>query len=127
MTKAGWTVTHGEERGYLWHKRRHEDACPECLEAHRDYNRRKQARLLYDALGAAMPGDWADRAECAKHDPRLWDDEKPSATKQAIAICGTCPVRTDCLQWAVETKQPWSTYGGLPAEKRDKLVRGKVA
>ena len=44
-------------------------------------------------------GDWHRRALCATHPVDLWntDPHNKPAIAQARAICGTCPVRDDCL------------------------------
>ena len=45
---------------------------------------------------------------------------------QAKAVCAVCPVRAECLEWAVETGQDYGVWGGLdPAERR--LVKGRLA
>lgn len=69
---------------------------------------------------------WADRAECAKphRDPNWWitsDQEKGRPTsreafikRQAIAICKEeCPVREDCLEYAIEENIKTDIWGGM--------------
>ncbi|MEU4229440.1 WhiB family transcriptional regulator [Nonomuraea sp. NPDC026600] len=43
----------------------------------------------------------------------------------AKAICANCPVREECLRWALHHKEHWGVWGGLnPRERRD-LTRRK--
>jgi hypothetical protein len=51
---------------------------------------------------------WRDRAACrdlvaADYDPFFVDTDE--GIQAAIAICATCPVRDDCLTFAVRTGQ----------------------
>lgn len=61
--------------------------------------------------------DWHDDAECAK--PENLDKldnffaNKPAQQWEAKKICGACPVREQCLQWALDNKQVWGIWGGL--------------
>ena len=76
--------------------------------------------------------DWYHRAECRDiEDPSiffpidtLWS--QPGNRKNittARAVCRRCPVSAECLEWAIESGEPWAIAGGmLPAERR-KLVR----
>ena len=41
----------------------------------------------------------------------------------AKAICATCPVAEQCLEYAIETHQSDGVWGGLTAVERHRLVR----
>jgi WhiB family redox-sensing transcriptional regulator len=68
--------------------------------------------------------DWRDRAACRDEDPELFFPISiggPSLRQiaQAKQICARCPVRRECLDWALATGQDAGVWGGLaPAERR---------
>jgi WhiB family redox-sensing transcriptional regulator len=71
-------------------------------------------------------GSWRDRAACrdivaAEYDPFFADTADLQA--EAIAICANCPVRDDCLTFAVRTGQQYGIWGGQPQQ----LVRRLIA
>ena len=71
-------------------------------------------------------GSWRDRAACrdtvaADYDPFFADTADLQA--EAIAICANCPVRDDCLTFAVRTGQQYGIWGGQPQQ----LVRRLIA
>ena len=37
---------------------------------------------------------------------------EPAEKYQAKNLCFVCPVRKDCLKWALEHKQIWGIWGG---------------
>lgn len=41
---------------------------------------------------------------------------------EAKAVCAICPVRVECLVYAVETNQTHGIWGGLTASERTDLV-----
>jgi WhiB family redox-sensing transcriptional regulator len=45
--------------------------------------------------------------------------------QSAKAICALCPVREECLQWALDTAQDAGVWGGLSEEERRALRRGQ--
>jgi WhiB family redox-sensing transcriptional regulator len=59
---------------------------------------------------------WQSEAECAKPFYREKIDNffsnKPEEKYDAKNLCFTCPVRKDCIKWALETKQIWGVWGG---------------
>lgn len=77
--------------------------------------------------------DWHANAACAGlavagYDP--WHPETSSRTAntalvaEAVAICRTCPVATDCLRWALDNPSlAHGIHGGLTAEQRANLAR----
>lgn len=90
-----------------------------------------------DWRDADTGGDWAERGECRKHDPELFFApnvvgrtsvdgtpplEHPDRTK-ARRICETCPVRAECLRYAIETHQEYGIWGGLDEKERKRLKR----
>jgi WhiB family transcriptional regulator, redox-sensing transcriptional regulator len=72
------------------------------------------------------PTSWRDRAACrdvvtAEHDPFFADTA--DLQLQAIIICRACPVRDDCLTFAVRTGQQYGIWGGQP----ERVVRRLIA
>lgn len=43
-------------------------------------------------------------------------------TKAAKQICGRCPVRQRCLDWALATRQPAGIWGGMSERERRVLL-----
>jgi WhiB family redox-sensing transcriptional regulator len=71
---------------------------------------------------------WRDAGACNGEDPDLFAPDGTTGrwalrTAQAKAICGRCPVRTQCLEWALDTRQEYGIYGGLTEDERWNLRR----
>jgi WhiB family transcriptional regulator, redox-sensing transcriptional regulator len=49
---------------------------------------------------------------CRVNDPELWFAESPSDVEFAKALCLDCPVRSLCLDGALERREPWGVWGG---------------
>ncbi|KQX70090.1 hypothetical protein ASD06_02135 [Angustibacter sp. Root456] len=49
---------------------------------------------------------------CRAHDAELWFAELPADVELAKSLCGDCPVRTACLDGALERREPWGVWGG---------------
>ena len=45
----------------------------------------------------------------------------------AVAICSTCPVQEDCLQYALETNQESGVWGGYAEDDRRRLRKRWLA
>jgi WhiB family redox-sensing transcriptional regulator len=45
-------------------------------------------------------------------EPDLWFAEAPAELERAKALCGGCPIRTQCLAGALERAEPWGVWGG---------------
>ena len=73
---------------------------------------------------------WLERGACLEEDPELFfpvGTTPPAVeqTRRAIAVCTTCPVRIDCLRWALDTSQDAGVWGGLDEESRRDIRRGR--
>jgi WhiB family redox-sensing transcriptional regulator len=73
---------------------------------------------------------WIGQARCIGQDPELFFPvgTTPSALHQtdtAKAVCRGCPVRADCLEWALQTCQDAGVWGGLDEEERRVIRRAR--
>lgn len=75
------------------------------------------------ATSLALSGDWAARGACVTHpDPDLWfDHEGGSLERNAIAICGTCPVKAPCLDYALSDPGLSGVWGGTNPSMRTSI------
>jgi WhiB family redox-sensing transcriptional regulator len=72
--------------------------------------------------------DWRDEAACTEHDPEIFFPSGATGPawqelERAKAICRRCPVRVDCLQWALDTGQAAGVWGGLSENERRRCSR----
>jgi WhiB family transcriptional regulator, redox-sensing transcriptional regulator len=73
---------------------------------------------------------WSVDAHCIGEDPDLFFPVGTSApaeeqTRRAKAICHACPVRSECLEWALVTCQDAGVWGGLDEEERREIRRAR--
>jgi hypothetical protein len=73
--------------------------------------------------------DWRARAVCRGVDPELFFPAAEAGTAaydrqvaDAKRVCGICPVRAQCLDWAL-TALPYGVAGRLSADERAALRR----
>ncbi len=70
-------------------------------------------------------------AACRDHDPELFfpvGAHGPALEQLAAAkaVCGTCPLRTACLDWALETGQEAGVWGGTGEDDRRAMRRASL-
>lgn len=68
----------------------------------------------------AVP-EFPGRALCAEVDGDVWFPEPGGNPRDAKAICADCEVQPECLQWAIDNREPYGVWGGLTATERRKL------
>ncbi|MGW1463876.1 WhiB family transcriptional regulator [Streptomyces sp. NPDC002308] len=84
----------------------------------------------------AALGNWATRGACrdsSYYDPDMFfptggggDAKQDSA--DAKTVCRTqCPVQAECLQHALDTREPYGVWGGLTETERRRTLRRKDA
>jgi WhiB family redox-sensing transcriptional regulator len=79
-------------------------------------------------MSPATPLPWADEAACAGHEfPEMWfpfrDIYDDSKRRRAIEICGGCPVRNPCAEYAQSVRWIEGIWGGLDSDDRRKIRR----
>lgn len=73
-------------------------------------------------LGDWEPGEWVTGAVCAQTDPEVFYPEKGQTSDTAKAVCRVCPVREQCLAYAVVTDDRHGVWGGMTRKERDRLT-----
>jgi len=68
-------------------------------------------------------GAWRDEALCRQVDPELFFPETGGSAREAKQVCGRCPVRAACLDWAIAHDQRYGVWGGLTVSERIQLRR----
>lgn len=66
--------------------------------------------------------EWQDDALCLGFDPDLWFPEWPKPNEYSLArrICKLCPVREQCLEYALKIDARHGMFGGLtPGERKN--------
>ncbi len=74
--------------------------------------RTKVAGTILPVAADPSPG-WRRRAACATASPSLFDGETATDVASAEAICARCPVRTECLQFALANHIAYGVWGGV--------------
>ncbi|MFH8797086.1 WhiB family transcriptional regulator [Streptomyces sp. NPDC017941] len=72
------------------------------------------------------PG-WQTDALCAQTDPDAFFPEVGGSPRAAVRTCATCPVRPDCLAYALARPSLSGIWGGLTTVQRDRLRLGRGA
>jgi len=80
------------------------------------------ARLRPAPSGAVL-GAWTEQALCTKADPEVFFPPKGDAGKQAKGICAQCPVRAECLEYAIAADEKHGIWGGLNRAERQRAPR----
>jgi len=84
-----------------------------------------------------LPGEWALEGGCRGEDPAIffpWVGKRGSAQRErfkadrrlALAICGRCPVRQECLDWALHHEPDGNEggiWGGADGDQRARMRR----
>ena len=66
-----------------------------------------------------MPSlEWRDRAACADTPKHLFFPAPGESLKPAKAICATCPVRAECLDYALSQPEMRGVWGGTSERQR---------
>lgn len=90
---------------------------------------------IADVARVVVAGDWRHHAACRANDidPELFYPTGDSGLEHdrqvaaAKAVCGRCPVRAECLAWALDVL-PFGVAGGLSeTERRKERIRGRRA
>lgn len=68
------------------------------------------------------PLAWQDDALCAQVGTEMFFPEKNGSTFDAKRVCAMCPVRRQCLEYALSMEEnPVGVWGGTSVQERRKM------
>jgi WhiB family redox-sensing transcriptional regulator len=72
--------------------------------------------------------DWRHRSACRDTDPDLFfpigaTGDAIGHAEAAKAVCRQCPVRLDCLEFAMTSNQDSGVWGGVTEDERRRMRR----
>ena len=84
-------------------------------------------------LDGASATDWQHRGLCRASDSTVFfppahfehKPEREAREAKAKAICAGCPVRGQCLEWALAVREPHGVWGGRSESERKQMLLGK--
>lgn len=69
-------------------------------------------------LELSEPEPWMLDGLCAQVDPALWFPDTGGSTTEAKRICMSCPVRAECLQYALDHDEIHGIWGATSNRER---------
>jgi WhiB family redox-sensing transcriptional regulator len=96
-------------------------------DAHKAFADRTSVAII-GAIGAnGVRPDWHDDAACRAMGADLFFSERGDIrwVAKAKAVCATCDVVEECLQWAIDTGSRHGVFGGLTPRERQGMKYGK--
>jgi len=68
---------------------------------------------------------WMDDGACVGVDPDLFFPKRgdKDAVAAAKAVCATCQVRVECLEYALENSERFGIWGGTAEKERRRIRR----
>lgn len=67
--------------------------------------------------------DWKLKAACRNLDTSLFFPDSEADAGAAKDVCAICPVRQECLEFALDTRQHDGVWGGLTESERKRVRR----
>lgn len=70
---------------------------------------------------------WRGQAACRNLDTEIFFPDSEADAGPALSVCAVCPVRAECLDWAIETRQHDGVWGGTTETERKRIRRRRAA
>lgn len=93
----------------------------------------RSSRTPTDIMKAlSLPEEWTAQSACSTcSDPdAFYPEHKPDRREReeyARSHCAVCPVRAECLAYAMDNGERHGIWGGLTAKERDGLRKGSTS
>ena len=72
-------------------------------------------------------GAWTQQAACRGGGTEIFYPATPDEEAEALSICATCPVRAQCLDYAIRNRETYGIWGGTTPEQRRHMRRERAA
>lgn len=68
-------------------------------------------------------GGWQQDAACRDAEPDLFFSNAERDREEALQLCAACPVRLECLEHALASREAYGIWGGTDEQERKRLLR----
>ena len=77
------------------------------------------------ALGAPLLEErpWAVYSSCREAEPEIFFASTRADERAAIAVCKTCAVADQCIEFAIETRERFGVWGGTNERERRRMLK----
>lgn len=65
--------------------------------------------------------EWQLHGNCVGVDPELFFPGRGESSKEAKAVCQDCPVKVDCLEYALANAEKFGVWGGASERERRRM------
>lgn len=69
---------------------------------------------------------WMLQASCRGVNPDLFYPERGESTKEAKGVCAGCPVRLECLEYAIAHNERFGIWGGKSERERRAIRKQRI-
>ena len=69
-----------------------------------------------------ITGNWEDRALCRTVDAEIFFAPGSTQEHRAKVVCKTCPVRWECLAYALRNRVEHGVWGGMTDRERRRVL-----
>ena len=66
---------------------------------------------------------WMDRGSCRNFPPAVFFPQDGAGVERARAICAHCPVKSDCLEYALAHHIDHGVWGGCSERERRRIAK----
>ncbi len=70
---------------------------------------------------------WMAEGNCAEKPPSLFFPSDGVGVEVAKRVCGDCPVREQCLEYALENRIDHGVWGGTSERERRRILKARGA
>lgn len=74
-------------------------------------------------MNAIRPPGWMAQGLCTQVDPELFYPGEGGQAREALRVCAGCPVRAQCLAYALDRGERFGIWGGQSAAARRRMTR----
>lgn len=74
-----------------------------------------------------MDTNWMAEGNCNNHPPAVFFPSDGVGVEIAKKICATCPVREQCLEYALDARIDHGVWGGASERQRRRILKQRRA
>lgn len=74
-------------------------------------------------MDANRSAKWMDRGSCRNFPPAVFFPQDGAGVDRARAICAHCPVKNDCLEYALSNHIDHGVWGGCSERERRHIAK----